>query len=147
MAAVAGVVGLCRAKLSEVRWLVVSAFALIFFSLAISLDVPVRLVSHLVGNRYFSAPNALLGLALVAWVFQVQPVKKWARAVGIAVLILLSLVGVSEYFNIDPLFFEGPSWRAEIRAWRADLPAGQAGSTHVFRVWPRPWTWEVPPSF
>lgn len=139
VAAVGGVVAMCRAKIAEVRWLVVSALALILFSLILSLDAPAKLVSHLIGNRYFFAPNALLGLALVAWVFQVQPIKKWARPVGAVVLMWLSIVGVREYINVDPLFFEGPSWRTEIRAWRND-------AERVIHVWPRPWMWKVPPS-
>ncbi len=137
VAAVSGVVAMCCAKVAEARWLITSALALIFFSLILSLDAPAKLVSHLVGNRYFFAPNALLGLALVAWMFHVPFKKKWTRGVGVFVLIWLAVVGVCEYFNADPLFFEGPSWRTEIHAWRED-------ASHVVRVWPRPWTWEVP---
>ena len=137
LAAMIGGIVLWLSKISEVRWLAAAALTLIFFSLILSLDAPAKLVSYLAGNRYFFAPNALLGLALAAWVFHPGAGKRWIRAAGAVILIWLALVGAREYVDVDALFFEGPSWRAEIRTWQAD-PA------HMIHVWPRPWTWEVP---
>jgi hypothetical protein len=50
---------------------------------------------------------------------------------GLCVLMLLN----GAYYYRIPLddFADGPSWPAEVRAWRAD-------HHHPLAVWPRPWT-------
>lgn len=137
---IAGFLALWSSKLSGVRWLLAAALALGLMSLIFSLDAPPRLVSALVGNRYFMAPNVLWQLALVAWVF--RPKVRWptARSVGGAVLAWLLLVGAWEYVHVDQLFFEGPSWRAEIQAWQSD-------QSRLIHLWPRPWTWQIPEGY
>jgi hypothetical protein len=91
---------------------------------------PADLLSVVLGERYNFLPVVLLSLALVVLAmrsgFRGRPVY-----VLLCTLILVS--GASYYPRPLPNFANGPSWPAEVLAWRSD-------HRHLLAVWPRPWT-------
>lgn len=79
-------------------------------------------------ERYNYLPLVLLGLALV-----VMAMRQGSRGRWIAALLCLLFLreGAILYFDPIPEVRQGPSWPAEVAAWRRD-------HDHPLAVWPRP---------
>jgi hypothetical protein len=112
-------------------WLLLSGLAIAAASLfGMVIIEPVHLFSVFASERYNFLPVVLLFLALV--VLAMRPRVRGRGA--FAVLCALMLFNGAVYY-LKPLhtFSDGPSWRAEVRAWRSDR-------RHPMAVWPEPWT-------
>lgn len=80
-------------------------------------------------ERYTFIPLVLLLLVLIVMAVQSRSKARWACAL----FLLLTLVtGIDRYRRPLPGLSEGPSWPAEVAAWRRD-------HHHPMAVWPRPW--------
>ncbi len=82
------------------------------------------------GERYVFVPQTLLGLSVLALA---ATYTGWARAAFCCVVVWLLAVGAYAYADPWDVIATGPSWRAEVAAWRAD-------PRHVLQIWPRGWT-------
>lgn len=119
------------------RWLGAAALllALVSYLGALVKDPWVLLIPAAAG-RYAYAPNVLLGLALVAAMAQhgvARPLRLLAG--GLALWMLAS--AFPSYWAPEP-YFQGPSWRAEVAAWRTD-PARER-----IAIWPQSWVLTLP---
>jgi hypothetical protein len=115
----------------EAIWLVLSALFIAAVSLGLGMIIvdPADLFSVVLGERYNFLPVVLLGLALV--VLAMRP-EFQGRSVYALLCMLVLISGASYYPRPLPDFADGPSWPAEVRAWRSD-------HRHPLAVWPRPW--------
>ena len=82
------------------------------------------------GERYVFVPQALLGLAILA--FAATASRSAARAASVAVVWLI-VVGAGTYVATLKGIRNGPAWRDEVQAWQRD-------PSHVIRIWPEGWT-------
>lgn len=112
-------------------WLGLAALALASASLGVGIVLvgPGDLFKVLRGERYNFLPLVLMGLFLIAMVGRSAG---WGRLLFGMPLCLALVSGTIWYFRPSPEYSEGPSWPAEVRAWRAD-------HDHPLAVWPRPW--------
>ena len=83
-----------------------------------------------IGERYDFLPLVLLGLSLVA--LAMRP-RSQGSAVYASLCLLMLVTGVAHYRETLRFLRQGPSWTAEVSAWRHD-------HRHPLAVWPRPWT-------
>ncbi len=95
-----------------------------------AIDGASRLVEPDCGERYAFVPQALLVLAILALAATAS--RKVALASWGAVAWLIA-VGAENYADTRPEINDGPSWRAEVRAWQQD-------PSHAIRLWPEGWT-------
>ncbi len=93
-------------------------------------------------GRYYYAPNVLLGLSLLAMAvpFRNPPTGldrgfRWAAAL----LILLVLATGLANHRHPGTWSQGPSWPAEVRAWRE-------GRSDTLALWPPPWRLDLRPN-
>lgn len=82
-----------------------------------------------IGGRYDFLPLVLLGLSLV--VLAMRP-RFPGRSVYVSLCLLMVFTGASHYREPRRNLDQGPSWPAEVTAWRRD-------HHHPLAVWPRPW--------
>ena len=113
------------------------------FSGALGVDRAAHLRFVLPGEseRYAWAPNVLLLLSLLALGVRASGTHRLVRAVAFALAAAASIHGLRSTFLAArelPLFYGGPSWPAEVRAWRAD-------PTRRVRLWPADWTLDLGP--
>ncbi len=85
-------------------------------------------------GRYFQPATSLHALALFL-VAQSNPVK-WQRAVAALFVFATIVQGSVQYFELPPLFYEGPDWRAEVAAWRQD-------PSRPLAIWPGEERWMI----
>ena len=78
------------------------------------------------GMRYAYAPMALIGLSVLGLA---ATAGGMTRLVAGALVAWLIVVGGMEYFWVPREMANGPDWRAEVAAWRAN-PA------HLLQTWP-----------
>jgi hypothetical protein len=113
-------------------WLVLSGLSIAAASLGFGMAIvdPASPFSVTAGERYNFLPLVLIALALIA--LAMRP-RFRGRPVCALLCTLMLLTGA--YYYPKPLqdFAEGPSWPAEVAAWRSD-------HRHPLAVWPRPWT-------
>lgn len=83
----------------------------------------------LAAERYDFLPLVLLGLGLIALAMRE---RSPGRPVHAALCLLMLCTGALHYTKPFPAFAQGPSWPAEVRAWRLD-------HRHALAVWPQPW--------
>lgn len=87
-------------------------------------------------ERYSYAPNVLLLLALLALAVAPGPPRSLLRATALALVAVAGVHGLRTLADgarrVRP-YFDGPSWPAEVTAWRAD-------PSRPVRIWPEPWT-------
>jgi hypothetical protein len=128
-----GVIGLQAARRRDSAiWLLLSAVAIGAASIRAGIVTTnaVDAFSVYGGERYNFLPDVLIGLTLVALAtrnpFRHQPV--YAVLCG-----MMLFVGAVCYSEPLKQFADGPSWRSEVDAWRAD-------HKHALAVWPAPWT-------
>lgn len=111
-------------------WLVLSSLAIagVSFGFGMVLLESTSLFRVGAGERYNFVPQVLIGLALVA--LAMRRGREWR--VYAALCLLMLLTGALCYSAPMNDFARGPSWPAEVRAWRAD-------HGHALAVWPAPW--------
>jgi hypothetical protein len=100
-------------------WLVLSGLSIAAASFGFGMVIFNRadFFEILAGERYNFLPLVLLGLALV-----VLAMRAGFRGRRICALlcVLMLFNGAYSYPNPHPDFADGPSWAAEVKAWRAD---------------------------
>lgn len=128
--ALAGLRLLATARQSATAWLFAAACLTMLMSLAGALgNDRWRLLEAWEGGRYVFAANALVLLAIAVAATEPQR-RRWAMLP----LLWLLAVGALDYLQT---FAPGPSWRAEVKAWRQD-----AG--HALAIWPPGWFMTLP---
>jgi hypothetical protein len=112
-------------------WLVLSSLSVAVASLGFGMASinPRDPYSAFEGERYNFLPIVLLGLALVA-----LSMRSGFRGSRVCAFLcgLMLFTGAVHFTQPLQLFAEGPSWQAEVKAWRND-------HRHPLAVWPRPW--------
>lgn len=112
-------------------WLILSGLSVAAASLSFGMVIVNRVSLFIVveGERYNFLPLVLLGLGLVA-----LAMRPGFRGRGVCALLctLMLAVGAFCYPWPFPAMARGPSWTAEVRAWRRD-------HDHPLAVWPIPW--------
>ena len=83
-----------------------------------------------IGERYDFLPLVLLGLAFVALAMRS---RSGGSAIYASLCLLMLVTGAVHYRETLRFLRQGPSWTAEVSAWRRD-------HRHPLAVWPRPWT-------
>lgn len=118
------------------RWLFLAGLwlATISYYAALTLGKHNMLLLGL-GMRYAFAPSLLFGACLVG-LAATTPAPRLKQAATGLVWWLLAVGTVSYHDN--PGFTAGPSWAAQVAAWRAN-PA------HVLEIWPPGWTMRLAP--
>lgn len=111
-------------------WLVLSSLSIagVSFGFGMVLLESTSLFRVGAGERYNFLPQVLIGLALVA--LAMRRTQAWRVYAGLCGLMLLT--GAICYSSPLNDFARGPSWPAEVAAWRAD-------HRHPLAVWPAPW--------
>ena len=111
-------------------WLTLSSLATagVSFGLGMALLDGTSLFRIGAGERYNFLPQVFLGLALVA--LAMRRTRAWRAYAGLGALMVLT--GALCYPSPMADFARGPSWPAEVAAWRAD-------HRHPLAVWPAPW--------
>lgn len=116
-------------------WLALSGLSISAVSLGMGMVAGERyrlpsLFEVVEGERYNFLPLVLLGLAMIS--MAARPMFR-GRAVCVSLCLVALLSAALYYPNPSSMFAEGPSWPAEVGAWRKD-------HRHPLAVWPRPWT-------
>jgi hypothetical protein len=116
-------------------WMFMSGIAIALPSYAAARGGMVNFMHIGSGNRYAFVPQVmfvliLLGVALTA--------RGGAGRIASFGILWLLMVGVSEFHDdsVHGYFDQGPPWVDEVAAWRRD-------PTHVIRIWPDVWTFDV----
>lgn len=124
-------VALASKRRDSAIWFVLSGLSIAAASLSFGLASVNRqdLINLEEGERYNFLPLVLLGLGVVVLATRAGHSRR--PCVVLCLLILLS--GASYYFRPLQAFAVGPSWPAQVAAWRSD-------HHHQLAVWPRPWT-------
>lgn len=81
------------------------------------------------GGRYNCLPLILLSYGLIA--LAMRPEAR-GRAVYTTLCMLMLGFGIAQYRTPMKQFADGPSWIAEVDAWKHD-------HRHALKVWPKPW--------
>lgn len=110
-------------------WLLAASMVIAGATYFGALDGAVTLIDAGFGARYVVAPQALLGLAILA----VAATSSGAIAgiSGLAVVWLI-MVGAVAYSHPAKGASDGPAWRGEIALWRDD-------QAHPIEIWPKGW--------
>ena len=77
------------------------------------------------GQRYYYAPQVLLGLTLLG----IARSRQLANQLAAVMVGWLLVSGVVQYTSVHPYMGYGPSWRGEIAQWRND-------PSHRIVLWP-----------
>lgn len=121
---------LCNHRSRPAFWLLAAGGVTALASYFGAIGGTVALIDVHFGERYVFVPQALFGLAVLA--FAATSNVGLAR-IAWAVVLWLLLVGAVNFFTTWPLVNDGPSWRSEIRKWQRD-------PTHLIELWPNGWT-------
>jgi len=86
------------------------------------------------GNeRYVVVPQLLLELSVLS----LAATSRFRVAlVGRAALVWLLVVGLTNYWEVNPNVANGPAWRPEVSAWKAN-------PNHTLQIWPNGWTTQL----
>lgn len=123
----------CKAP---VAWLVLPGAALALMSYTCSLNPKTDLLYLFDGIRYAYAGQMLITVAYLALVKLGSLRTKLICAVLSGWLLF---VGICHYRHADPAFKYGPSWPAQIEAWRKD-------HSKIVGGWPANWSFNLDPS-
>jgi uncharacterized membrane protein len=85
------------------------------------------------GQRYYFAPQVLLGLTLLG--IARTGTGTW-QVLGMVLVVWLLIVGATTYRSVNKGMAEGPAWREQVVLWRAQ-------NDHPIVLWP-PWFRIVP---
>jgi hypothetical protein len=112
-------------------WLLLSALSIGSISMAVGMVTTKGIDAFSVfgSERYNFLPEVLIGLTLVALATR-RPIRE--RPLYAVLCGILITVGALHYWKPLKDFAKGPSWPAEVRAWRAD-------HRHPLAVWPGRW--------
>ena len=92
-------------------------------------------------GRYYFAPNVLLGISLLTMLARLRPpptvLDQALRSLATLLILLLLATGLANYRHYGG-WSHGPSWPAEVRAWRE-------GRTNTLALWPPPWRLDLRP--
>ena len=132
----AAVVLLRTPQAAASRWLLAAAAATALAAYYGTIGGTAVLIGAQSGERYIFVPQALIGLAILAYAATAAGAA--ARGAGVAVVWLIA-VGAGSYTATLPDVRNGPAWRDEVRAWRRD-------PSHAIRIWPNGWTVTLPPA-
>jgi hypothetical protein len=116
----------------EVPWLFLTALVMMVLSYIGALGDKSGLLSIYFGQRYYYAPQVLLGLALLG----AAMTGRIGQPLATLTVCWLILLGCCEYWRITPAMADGPAWRAEIAQWRAD-------PSHTIAVWPASFAYRI----
>ena len=108
-------VAVWRSRNTEALWLYLAAILAMTLSYIGSLGSKVALLGILYGPRYAYAPQVLFGLALLA--ISAGGAGRDRKVAG-ALVVWLIVIGVHEYWWVDPLMAHGPRWQTQITSWR-----------------------------
>ena len=123
-------------RAAAARWLLAAAFLTGLAAYYGAIGGAAVLIGAQSGERYVFVPQALLGLAILA--LAATAGRRVAPAAAFAVVWLI-VVGAATFPATLQDIRNGPSWRAEVRAWQRD-------PSHALRIWPAGWTVTLPPS-
>ena len=87
------------------------------------------------GERYVYVPQALFGLAAL---ILAATATGWTARIASVAVIWLIVVGAMDFERPWKPASDGPSWRAEVAAWKRD-------PTHMLRLWPDGWSMTLEP--
>jgi len=121
---------LCESRARPAFWLLAAGGLTAMASYFGAIGGTAALIDVRFGERYVFVPQALFGLAALA--FAATGSARLASIAWAAVLWLI-VVGATDFFWTWPLVSDGPSWRAEISKWQHD-------PTHPVKIWPNGWT-------
>ncbi|MGI4748263.1 MAG: hypothetical protein ACRYFY_19790, partial [Janthinobacterium lividum] len=110
-------------------WLLAAGLLTALVSYFGAIGQSVSLIDIRFGARYAFVPQALFGLALLAFASTTTPRFAWLAWVFVAWQLA---VGTVQFARPWSLVSNGPAWRPEIAAWRLD-------PTHQIRTWPDGW--------
>ena len=133
-------VAVWRSPHREVRWLYAAGLLAMVLSYVGALGGKADLIGVMFGQRYAVAPQMLFGLALVGLATGRPSSGSGGvgRSVAMGLVAWLLVVGAHEYTWVEPRMAHGPSWRAQVLAWRAE-PAGP------ILLWPPSFRIVLPP--
>lgn len=121
-----------RSKEKAPRWLFGSGLVLWILSSYGCLGDRTMLLIPGANERYAFAPQVLFELAILCLA---TTSTGWTKTICRSLVIWLIVIAAHEYFWSPGFYSAGPSWRSEVRHWRAD-------PTYVPKAWPIP-GWEV----
>lgn len=112
------ILSLCRSESNDLNIFGLSVFCG---------SIAIALVSYRLGgiaDRYFVAPAALAGIAMVVVLFEAK--LRWIlfRVAALGAVVLLVLVPSAKWFAIFPLLASGPTWSQQIDDARRRCAAG-----------------------
>jgi len=117
-------------------WLLTSGLALAAISYFGAIHAGPMLLNVAFATRYSFVPQVLIGFALLA--FATTGRGRVSQISGLAALWLV-VIGLSAYFQPMSSLADGPDWRSEVAAWRAD-------PEHRLAVWPKGWLVDLAPT-
>jgi hypothetical protein len=117
-------------------WLLTSGLALAAISYFGAIHAGPPLLNVAFATRYAFVPQVLIGLALLAFATSGQGRLSQIFAAATAWIVA---VGLFQYFQPLSSLAEGPDWRSEVAAWRAD-------PEHRLAVWPKGWLVDLAPT-
>jgi hypothetical protein len=101
-----------KSQSREVPWLFAAAMTMMVLSYLGSLGTKAELLNVFFGQRYYYAPQVLIGLTLLGVARTGQP--KIMRSVASALTGWLILVGTWEFRRVNPDMAHGPSWHDQV---------------------------------
>jgi hypothetical protein len=134
VAAVGGIVIAALKAGKDVIWLALGAVTLIGLSYLGALGAKTDLLQIFFGQRYYYAPQVLIGLTLLGIAVTARPMM--VRNVAAVLVGWLLAVGAWQFNRINPMMTNGPSWRDQIAEWRA--------GHRVIKMWPATMQIELP---
>jgi hypothetical protein len=117
-------------------WLLISGLALAAISYFGAIHSGPMLLNVAFATRYSFVPQVLIGFALLA--FATTGSSRLSQISGFAAAWIV-VVGLATYFRPMSNLADGPDWRAEVAAWRAD-------PEHRLAVWPKGWFVDLAPT-
>ncbi|HUG53623.1 MAG TPA: hypothetical protein VMR21_08475 [Vicinamibacteria bacterium] len=115
--------------IAEARWSIAAASFILALSTAAAASERTEMLPGIHSSRYFFAPNALVGIALLAALAPATKLSRGLRAVAGALLAAIIVSGAYSFLRPAHWFSQGPSWRTEVERWRQD-PA------YLLSAWP-----------
>jgi hypothetical protein len=119
-------VAVCRTASHDVRWLFAAALTLMVLSYLGSLGNKTSLLNAIFGQRYYYAPQVLLGITLLG-IARTGPTI--VRRIALVTVGWLVVVGGLQYLNVHQTMARGPAWREQVGLWRSD-------PHHPLVLWP-----------
>jgi hypothetical protein len=91
------------------------------------------LLDVLGNQRYVVLPQLLLELSILSLAATRHTRVALVSRVAVAWLLI---VGLTNYWTVNPLVANGPAWRPEVAAWKAN-------PNHLLQIWPDGWTTQL----